>query len=86
MYQSLPQTNPQYVKKMLIPLGLVFFTVFVGDVVLWQFVCLNFLLIRIISFLHPSDRSGLKQVPFFNQLVNAFRVCLLAARQAFKLL
>ncbi len=71
---------------MLIPLHLIFFTVFVWDVVLWQFVCLNFLLIRVISFLHPSDRSGLKQVSFFNQLINAFRVCLLAARQASKFL
>lgn len=52
--------------------ALVFVEIFTGDVVLGNFVGVNFLLVCILGGLHAGYNVSLEGVPFLQQLLDAF--------------
>jgi hypothetical protein len=62
---------------------LVLVQILIGNVVLRDLMGVHLPLILTVSFLHSRHRARFKGVPFFNQLINAFRIRLLGAGQAF---
>lgn len=63
--------------------NLVFVQILIGNVVFRDLMGVYFPRILIVSFLHSRHRAGFKGVPFFNQLIHAFRIRLLGAGQTF---
>lgn len=60
---------------------LVLVQVFAGHVIFGYFPGANFLYTTGIGVLNARDDAGLERVPFFEQLVNAFRICAFDIRQ-----
>ena len=57
--------------------GLVLVEIFLGHIVFRYFMGVNFFLVRAIGLFNSGDGARFKEVPFFHQLINAFRVRLL---------
>lgn len=64
-------------------LKLVLVQILAGNVVLRDLTSVHFPCILIVGFLHSRHRAGFKDVAFFNQLIDAFRIRLLGAGQTF---
>ena len=57
---------------------LVFVEIFFGNVVLGDFVGVNFPLIGVVGFFHACNHAGFEHVSFFNQLFDALRIHIFA--------
>lgn len=62
---------------------LVLVQVLIGNIVFRNLMGVYFPRILIVGFLHAGHRARLKNVSFFNQLIDAFRIRLLDAGQTF---
>ena len=57
--------------------GLVLVSILLGNIVFWHFTGMHFALVSVVSILNPRHRAGFKEVSFFHQFIDAFRVRLL---------
>src|SRR5205814_8991897 len=55
------------------------------NIILWEFMGAHFSLVCVVGFLYTCHSTGLKEVTFFDQFVNAFRVRLLRSRQTLQI-
>ena len=75
--------NHRLAERRLSQSRLVLVQILIGNVVLRDFMRVHFPRISIVGFLHSRHRAGFKDVTFFNQLIDAFRVRLLGMGQTF---
>jgi hypothetical protein len=62
---------------------LVLLQILIGNIVLRNLMSVHFPRILIVGFFHSRHRARFKDVTFFNQLIDAFRIRLLGAGQSF---
>lgn len=58
---------------------LILLQILIGNVILRNLVGVYFPRILIVGSLHSRHRPGFKGIPFSNQLIDAFRICLCGA-------
>jgi hypothetical protein len=54
--------------------SLIFIAILAGNIILWDFVRVNFSLVGVSGVLHALHRFGLERVSFFEQLVHTLGI------------